>query len=137
MSGISFFIGSLLPTFLISRLFLWLLKGWDGGYKKIIFSHIISILCTTLIAGAGGADGGAFAPVLAFTQYAPAQLILLFVDMIMRYKALKRDKGLLQINLSPELMLDFESALASAQYSNKNEVVIKLIEMFVARSKVK
>jgi hypothetical protein len=44
------FIGAFIPTFLLSRLLLWLLKKWDGGTRKIILVHAVSLTACILFA---------------------------------------------------------------------------------------
>lgn len=76
------FIGALVPTFLISRLILWILRSWDGGSGRYITAHAISLSMSALVAGMGMADGGAFAPLNAAMIYAIPQGIWLMVDLI-------------------------------------------------------
>lgn len=78
-------IGALAPTFLVSRLWLWLLRSWDGGLQRYLIAHSGSLLVAILLAGMGMADGGAFAPAMAAVIYAPAQAFWLIVDGL-RYK---------------------------------------------------
>ena len=62
-------IGGLIPTFLLSRLFLWLVKTWNGGIQKLFVVHGVSLGAATLIGGMGMADSGAFAPAQALAAY--------------------------------------------------------------------
>ncbi len=87
--NIGFLIGALLPTFLLSRLFLYILKKWDGGWQKIVFANAMSLLVATLIGGMGMADGGAFATVKAFSSYILPQCVWLTYDF---YKLKKKMK---------------------------------------------
>jgi len=82
MAYLAEIIGALLPTFLISRFTLWLMRSWDGGAQRLIVAHSGALLISTLIGGMGMADGGAFAPVPAFLIYAPAQAIWFFADWL-------------------------------------------------------
>ena len=81
-------IGGLLPTFLISRFVLWLMRSWDGGVQRLLVAHSGSLLICILIGGMGMADGGAFAPMMAFIIYTPAQAIWLIADWL-RHRAKK------------------------------------------------
>jgi hypothetical protein len=75
------FIGSLLPTFLLSRLTLFLLKRWRGGYPRLISAHIGALTLCGLIGGwglAGPAESFVFGK--AVTLYALPQLIWFFAD---------------------------------------------------------
>jgi hypothetical protein len=81
-------IGALLPTFLISRFVLWLMRSWDGGFQRLLIAHVGALIISTLIGGMGMADGGAFAAVQAFTIYAPAQAIWFVADWL-RHRAKK------------------------------------------------
>lgn len=78
--NIGFFIGALLPTFLLSRLFLYILKNWAEEKKKIYLIHGLSLLSCAFIGGMGMADGGAFVPMKALVSYIPAQLTWLAFD---------------------------------------------------------
>jgi murein DD-endopeptidase MepM/ murein hydrolase activator NlpD len=76
------FVGALVPTFLLSRLLLWLTKRWDGGRGRYFTIHFGSLLIAALIGGMGRADGGAFAPIEAAGVYAIPQVIWLIVDLV-------------------------------------------------------
>lgn len=89
----AFFIGALLPTFLISRFLLFILKKWDTKYKKLLFAHAISLLIATVIGGMGMADGGAFAAVQAFGAYLLPQALWLAVDAVLLRRKLAKSKG--------------------------------------------
>lgn len=51
-------LAALVPTFLISRLMLWLLKRWNGRYLRYIATHAISGALAVVLAAYGFADGG-------------------------------------------------------------------------------
>ena len=85
------FAGALIATFLISRLCLWLLRGWDGGADKVLAAHVSSFVLTVLVAGIGMANGGPFDPMGAAVVYALPQVIWLIVDQA-RYSS--RDASL-------------------------------------------
>lgn len=76
------FVGALVPTFLLSRLLLWVTKKWDGGLGRYFAVHLGSLLIAALIGGMGRADGGAFAPIEAAGVYAIPQVIWLVVDLV-------------------------------------------------------
>lgn len=80
-------IGGLIPTFLISRLYLWLTKTWNGGVRRLYVVHGISLITTALIAGMGMADGGAFVPLKAFVLYVVPQSVWLIFDIFRSKKA--------------------------------------------------
>ena len=74
-------IGALVPTFLVSRLLLFLTRKIGvSGPLRIILSHTVSLGLVFLIAGIGFADGGNFAGGEAILAYAPPQLFWLMVD---------------------------------------------------------
>ena len=83
MFYVGMFVGSLLPTLLVSRILLLILKKWDGGWKKLVFAHVISLLLSGLLAGMGMADGGAFVPIKAIGIYALPQAIWLGMDLFL------------------------------------------------------
>lgn len=82
MAELGVFVGGLIPTFLISRLALWLLRTWDGGTSRLIAVHAASLLLISFVAGIGMADYGAFAGVRAITTYALPQAVWLIVDLV-------------------------------------------------------
>jgi hypothetical protein len=82
MAELGVFVGALIPTFLISRLALWLLRTWDGGTSRLIAVHAASLLLISFIAGIGMADYGAFAGVRAITTYSLPQAVWLIVDLV-------------------------------------------------------
>lgn len=82
MADIAFFVGALVPTFLISRLGLWLTRQWPGGNTRLITVHGVSLLLTAFVGGIGMADGGAFAGAEAAMGYALPQAIWLIVDLV-------------------------------------------------------
>jgi hypothetical protein len=51
-------LGGLVPTYLLSRLFLWLTKRFLTGIPWLIVSHIASLILTFVLAALGNADGG-------------------------------------------------------------------------------
>jgi hypothetical protein len=73
-------LGALIPTFLISRLYLWIMKSWDGGTRRLLVVHGGALLTGTLIGGMGFADGGAFAPLKALLSYALPQGLWFWFD---------------------------------------------------------
>lgn len=82
MADIAFFVGALVPTFLISRLGLWLTRQWNGGSTRLLFIHGMTLLAIAFVGGMGMADGGAFAGARALLSYAPAQALWLIVDLV-------------------------------------------------------
>jgi hypothetical protein len=81
MADLVFLIGALLPTFLLSRLLLWLTRGWSsGGIQRLLTCHAGSLLIAAFIGGMGMADGGAFAGIEAATLYAIPQAFWLAID---------------------------------------------------------
>ena len=82
MDSFWFMVGGLLPTFLVSRLWLWITRSWkDGRYTRLFVCHAGSLTVAGLIAGMGLADGGAFAGVAAIGLYFLPQLVWLLVDV--------------------------------------------------------
>lgn len=75
-------VGALVPTLLLSRLLLWVTRGWNGGFGRYLTVHSASLLIAALFGGMGRADGGAFAPLEAAGLYALPQVIWLVVDLL-------------------------------------------------------
>ena len=75
-------LGALVPTFLLSRLFLWLSKRWDN-MGRLILVHAISAGIACVLSAFGHADGGA----LDWSHsaiYFIAQLLWFGVDLFRR-----------------------------------------------------
>jgi hypothetical protein len=82
MADLGFLIGALVPTFLLSRLLLWLTRGWsEGGVRRLLVCHAASLLVAAFLGGIGMADGGAFAGIEAAARYALPQAFWLAVDL--------------------------------------------------------
>ncbi|NQY81949.1 MAG: hypothetical protein HRT36_02660 [Alphaproteobacteria bacterium] len=86
MSDAAFFVGALLGTFLITRLFFHITKGWDGGFKRIVFIHMFALTFVTLVSGMGLADGGEFEPIMGFKLYIFPLLFWFVVDICIYLK---------------------------------------------------
>lgn len=80
-SLIGLFIGALIMTLAISRLFLRITKTWNGGATRLITVHAVCLMLACLICGMGSADGGAFAPARGLEIYSLPQLIWLAFDL--------------------------------------------------------
>lgn len=81
MFNIGSFLGALGITFLISRLFLWLLKKWNGGVIRLFVAHGTTLALAWTLSAFGHADGG---PLRwdAGVIYAFAQTVWLVLDVI-------------------------------------------------------
>lgn len=84
MAELGFFVSGLVVTFLISRLFLWLLRSWDGGATRLVAAHGASWILASFLAGMGMADGGAFAGARAALSYALPQAVWIIIDLMRR-----------------------------------------------------
>jgi hypothetical protein len=77
------FVGALLAVFLISRLFLWLLRKWTtGGAAKYLVVAALTFAFSVIVGGFGYADGGPWAGVEIIPVYGPAVLVVLLFDLI-------------------------------------------------------
>ena len=79
---IGFFIGSFLSVGAVSRIFLFILRSWNGGTAKVLVAHAFCYAVLVLIAGAGMADGGAFAPLQAAGKLFLPQAIWFAIDVV-------------------------------------------------------
>ncbi|RWE02052.1 MAG: hypothetical protein E5V92_21480 [Mesorhizobium sp.] len=74
-------LGALVPTFLLSRLLLWITKRWNGGVLRLLLVHIICGALAVVASAYGYSHNGApdwsHSPV-----YVVAQLIWLVVDFV-------------------------------------------------------
>jgi hypothetical protein len=83
MAAFSFFLGSLVPTFVVSRLVLWLLsKVWNIGYELVIVSNVMSLLFLATIYWSGQGQNYKFSD--AVMADAPGQLIALLIGVILQ-----------------------------------------------------
>jgi hypothetical protein len=98
MADIAFFIGALVPTFFISRLILWTMRGWQGAAGPAIYANLITFLLAVLVAGYGLRDGnGNFEGGQAAAEYSIPCLIWLAFDLVWRFRQARRaahDDGL-------------------------------------------
>lgn len=85
MHDVGFLIGALFPTLLLSRLFLWLTRKWDGGVVRLLAVHGTSLLVVAFAGGVGMADGGAFAGIDAGKSYFLPQALWLTVDLVLHF----------------------------------------------------
>ena len=54
---IKYFLVAFLATFLLSRLTLWLLRKWDGGMKRLLAAHALSLAVCWAVFAFGTLDG--------------------------------------------------------------------------------
>lgn len=73
-------VGAMVPTFLISRIFLWITKRWKSMWQ-ISLCHIASGLLSCLISALGHADGGPLDWSYSFI-YLVAQFLWFVFDVI-------------------------------------------------------
>ena len=64
-------VGGLLPTFLFSRLILWALSAWAGGFLKLSIAHLVSGAASWIGAAAAYAHGGPLAWAAGINLVAP------------------------------------------------------------------
>lgn len=81
MAMIAVLIGALIPTFLVSRLLLWVLRSWNAGVRRFAVAHAGSWLICGFLGGMGMADGGAFAT-QAIAIYGLPQAFWLVMDLV-------------------------------------------------------
>lgn len=81
MYWLGFFVGALIATYLVSRLLSWFMKSWDGGTRKVVVVHAMSLVVCGLIGGMSFAEDGAFAGAYAISVYAVPQLIWMLNDL--------------------------------------------------------
>jgi hypothetical protein len=91
MAYLFFFLGALIPTFLVSRLILLILIKWNGSYLKYIVGNFIALAIVTVLAGYGMAEGPNILerdPVLlkALFMYGPPQCACIIFDLIRSYR---------------------------------------------------
>jgi hypothetical protein len=73
------FVISVTPTFLVSRLLLWITGRWSNSLVRLIAVHVVSlVLC---VAAASLVVIGSVKPMNAFTLFATGELAWLLVDL--------------------------------------------------------
>jgi hypothetical protein len=73
-------LGALVPTFLLSRLLLWITKRWNGGVSGLLLVHVICGALAVFASAYGYSHG---APDWSHSLvYVVAQLIWLVVDFV-------------------------------------------------------
>jgi len=75
MADVAFYFGTGIGVFLLSRFGYAITKRWPVTHMKIAIVYFCILVFTTLVGGYGLANGGPYAPLLAFQLYAPATLI--------------------------------------------------------------
>ena len=80
---VGFAIGAVLGAFLISRLFLLLLRPLKLGLSRFWVANALALATSTGIGGWGFSNNfdGQYVPLYAFSIYAPAQLVVLLADL--------------------------------------------------------
>lgn len=76
---VAMILGALVPTFLVSRLLLWLSKRWSG-IGRLVLVHLVSAAAACVISALGHADGGSLDWSYS-ALYIIAQLIWFVVDL--------------------------------------------------------
>ena len=80
------FVGALAATFLLRRLFLFILKRWGRNYRTVTLANGASGAAAVVLAGYGAANGGPWAGGEAALIYIPAQCVWLAVDLWRVYR---------------------------------------------------
>lgn len=75
---IGYFLGALIATFLLSRLFLWLGRGIANPTVRIVVAHAVTLGVIFVAAGFGTADGGPFKPDALIPYLLPAAIWIAF-----------------------------------------------------------
>lgn len=65
-----YFFGTALITWLLSRLWWWLLKRWDGGNWRVVAVHLATLLTVITIRSFGDMDGREYSWVRGITMAA-------------------------------------------------------------------
>jgi hypothetical protein len=86
------FLISIIPTFIVSRLFLWFTKRWTNSLVRLIALHIASLGLCVLAGIAVLSSSDTYRPVTAFALFAPGQLAWLLVDAF-RLVRRRRERG--------------------------------------------
>ena len=71
--------GAVIETYLASRLMLWLMRGWNGGYARLLIGNFAALSLTWILAGFGFSHGHGWNP-NAGMMYLLPQMIWLVID---------------------------------------------------------
>ena len=83
MADIAFLVGALIPTGMLSALFIWMPGRYVTSIPlRAITANALALIGATLIGGLGMADGGSAKFIAAFWAYALPQAIWLAVWLI-------------------------------------------------------
>jgi len=121
-------VGGLVPTFLVSRLLLWLMRSWQGGVQRIALAHAVSLLLAALIGGMGMADGGSFAPLEAALAYSVPQGVWCLFDFVRHARTTNRPKNGAgpNGNAAAQAMLDTAPQLSLAANKRDSDLLRRL-----------
>ena len=86
MEWLGFFLGSLIPTFLVSRILLWATREWDVETPRLVTCHAGSLLILAIDGCVAVADGDGSAGVRAAAIFAPAQTIWFLLDLLRQWR---------------------------------------------------
>ncbi len=75
-------VGSLIPTFLLSRLFLWVVGHWRSDFGSLLAAHAATWVVATGLGASGLAAKGGPALWMAAMLYLPGVLLWLGVDVL-------------------------------------------------------
>jgi len=79
--SVAMLLGALVPTFLLSRLLLWITKRWNGGVPRLLAVHVICGALAVIAAAYGYSHTGT--PDWSRSLiYIVAQLVWLIVDFV-------------------------------------------------------
>ncbi len=82
MGDIAHFAGALVATAVLTALFSWLLRKHLSPIVTVLIANLLSIICATILAGYGNANGRDPNFAASFAQYALPQLVWLFVSLV-------------------------------------------------------
>jgi hypothetical protein len=74
-------IGGLVPTALVSRLVLRLVRNWVGGVWRFVLCDAATLVLVILFTGVTFSEGGQFAGVEALGTYGPPCLLIFLFDL--------------------------------------------------------
>ena len=81
---------SLLPTFVLSRLLLWLMMRWSGSVVRLVIVHAVSLMLCIAVVSRLTVTCLPIGPVAALAMFLPGQMAWLLVDA---FPLVRRKRG--------------------------------------------
>ena len=85
------FLGGLVAVLLVSRLIFWGMKRWNGGARRILLGHLLTLILVGGAAGFGEGDGDSFAYRASLSYVGPVLFWVLLELAVLRHRSRTED----------------------------------------------